>query len=260
MNKHAVKAANLRSKYIVDKYHYGISCNKCSNSYKEDIIKDFRSFCYTDICSDSDSLTEYLNNNVTDNFTSNCNTTITEIEDSVICNNIVTITDCNALYSGCTMNNFEDNATIYDKVITDEETIYFTLSSIIIGSKTHLSTDTLIEINPDNIVTKKINGNNFIMNIINYINNLKINGFILYPYFVSKDKITIETDSSINFTITTKANSDGDSLTRGVILTQDGLQSVQLTVGGTYTPVASLISPESTIFESGVICSQYSKC
>lgn len=257
MNKHAVKAANLRAAYIVDKYHYGVTCNKCSKEYIKYLVNDFTTFCYDTVCNDSklDKEIEALSSNRT----VSCNTVITEQTDSSSCSNIVSITDCGITYSGCIANNFEDNTTIYNKVVTDGETLIFTVSSIIVNNITYLSVDTKVQITPDNISTTKVNGNIFVTNIIDFINSLKIDNFRLIPYYVTRDQVIFETGST-SFSVTTKANLDGDSLTRGVIITDEGLQSVQLTVGSSYTPVASLTTPESNIFKAGITCSTYTKC
>lgn len=258
MNKHAVIAANLRAAYIIDKYHYGITCNKCSKEYTKYLVNDFSSFCYDTVC-DSSALDEKIAS-LSTNKTVTCNTTITDQTDITSCSNEVSIIDCGITYSGCVANNFEDNSTIYTNVVTNEETVYFTISSIIINDITYLNTDTKVEINPNSVAITKVNGHSFITNVIDFINSLKLDNFQLIPYYVTKDQIIFETGNTDTFSVTTKANLDGDSLTRGVIITEEGLQSVQLTVGSSYTPVGSLSSPESDIFETGVTCSTYTKC
>jgi len=56
MNLLAVKAAEERAKYIVDKYHYGIDCNACKYDYSEYAIKDFISQCFSICTTDEDVL------------------------------------------------------------------------------------------------------------------------------------------------------------------------------------------------------------
>lgn len=254
MNKNAVKAANLRAKYIIDKYQYGISCTKCSYKYKEYLIKDFRSFCYTDVCGDDLDLSDITNNKTLD-----CTLTSTEVTYET-CQTSPEFIDCDIVYTGCRVNNFEDNDSMYTSIVTNNDTLYFNLSAIVVDSTSYVSTDRLIEINSTNINIQKINGNNIIMNLFDYINSLDIPGFYVYPTYIDKDYVIIEADGASTFSITTEANEEGDSLVRGVIITEEGLQSVQLTVGAAYTPVASLSSPESEVFIAGVNCSNYSKC
>jgi len=86
MNLLAVKAAQDRAKYIVDKYHYGIECNQCKYDYTNPAMDDFISQCY-DICStDLNStlilpgFTEPVSEGTT--ISETCGTSITEVTTS----------------------------------------------------------------------------------------------------------------------------------------------------------------------------------
>lgn len=49
MNLKAVKAAELRAKYIIDKHHYGVECNTCDYNYAKWAMSDFVAQCF-DVC------------------------------------------------------------------------------------------------------------------------------------------------------------------------------------------------------------------
>lgn len=50
------KAAEERSKWIVDKYHYGVNCNTCKYEWKKYAILDFVSLCF-DVCTENVEVT-----------------------------------------------------------------------------------------------------------------------------------------------------------------------------------------------------------
>lgn len=59
MNLFAVKAAQERARYIIDKYHYGINCNSCKYDYEKYAVLDFVNQCF-DVCESIDDITSSI--------------------------------------------------------------------------------------------------------------------------------------------------------------------------------------------------------
>ena len=122
MNLIAVKAAELRAKYIVDKYHYGIECNKCNYDYTEAAMQDFISQCFS-ICETIDGITfTGSGDNITAEGdtssidTGNVDCTITVMEQPIPPCTKPTITNCKGLIT-IEVNNVE----LDDYIINETE-------------------------------------------------------------------------------------------------------------------------------------------
>ena len=224
MNSLAVKAAEKRAAYIIDKYQYGIECNTCNYNYKYYAMQSFISECF-DVC-ENPSVTTY-------NKTLDCSSTIEFIPYSE-CVSAIQILDCNQSYVTQETVSLEINSYLYYNVITLSGELYIEFSSIVVNGIEYLSGVRKIKLDSDTLITETIGSTtNYIMNIINELNSFNLPGFVFYPADGNKMKIQYPTGTT--WQIQTSANGDGSELTFGIRLTKTGVTGLQTSVGGAYS-------------------------
>lgn len=224
MNSLAVKAAEKRAAYIIDKYHYGIECNTCNYNYKYYTMQSFISECF-DVC-ENPSVT-------THDITLDCSSSIEAIpyDDCVSATQIL---DCNQSYLTQETISLEINSYLYNTIITLSGELYITFSSIIINGVEYLNGTRTIRLNENTVNIQNVGSTTYyITNIVDTLNSFNLPGFKFM--YSSGDKMKIEYPSGTTWQITTTANNNGSDITYGIRLTQSGTTGVQTVVAGAYS-------------------------
>lgn len=233
MNLIAVKAAELRAKYIVDKYHYGVNCNKCNYDYIEAAMQDFISQCYNVCVTIDDVKFEGVGTNVTsdspvdDSVSVDCSIIIAE--QSIPACTAPTITNCKGNIT-IEVNNVE----LDDYVVTETETNTNTLAFDI----HYLKLDgEYIVLNPEPLIISSatIDKNNYglFTNFVTYINTLQDK--VVFEVAQTKNRIRITYPEGSRLELKTNYSTLFSADTKGVIITHNGLQAVKETNTSLYT-------------------------
>lgn len=219
-----VKAAEERSKYIVDVYHYGIKCNKCTYDYEYYAMKDFVSLCYDVDCGDSFTTTSV-------DKTVNC-TSLVELIPEVECVPAARVIDCNQSYTTARTMALEINFYLYNTVVTLGGRLYFTFSSLIVNGVEYLDGPRTFTLHNENVTTKVIEGTTVITNLITWLNSFNLPDITFYVDKANRMKVRYPTGTT--FQISTACNTSGDDITYGLRITQAGVTGLEITLGGGY--------------------------
>jgi len=224
MNLLAAKAVEQRANYIRDKYIYGIDCNTCKYDYKYYAMQDYISDCY-DVC---ETPTVSIFNKSID-----CTGNSISFIDQTVCNNVNKILNCNYTFIKKKMITFEINSYLLNQINVLNNTLWFEFTNIIINGQTYLSSNRKFKLDSSNIDIITVNGNDYVKNIVNWLNSFNLPNFTFYPS--DPNKMIVEYPEQYTWQIDTTANSDGDDLIYGVKINEDGIVSIQVSVGGLYT-------------------------
>lgn len=220
----AVKAAEQLSKYIVDKYHYGIECKTCSYDYGYYMTMDFVSDCI-DVCTDDVTVTS-------PDVTIDCSGAVPSFIASTRCTPQGQILPCDVVYETREMQSFEINSYLYLEVVTNMNSVLFEFNSATVNGVSYLAATRYFSITPDNIVIQNVSGTNYIMNIINFLNSLQLPGFVFLPGNSGRTMRVIFPQGT-TWSITSTANSSGE-IVHGAVINQNGLSTLQLAVAAAY--------------------------
>lgn len=225
----AVKAAEQRSRYIVDKYHYGIQCSTCSYDYEYYAKLDFVSDCF-DVCSDDVSVTSL-------DTTLDCTGTTPVFIPIPDCEPAVEILDCNTTYITREIQAPETNTFLYSTVVTGDLSVRLEFDGVTVNGVTYLAGTRYLDITPSNVTTTTVGSITYVTNVITFLNSLLLPGIVFYPGTTNRT-MRVRYPSSTTFNISGVANADLDEGTHGATITQDGLVNLQLVPAG-----ATLTSP-----------------
>lgn len=223
----AVKAAEQRSKYIVDKYHYGVECGTCTYDYEYYTKLDFVSDCY-DVCSDNVSVSTY-------DTSLDCSGRSPVFVEEVPCTAAVGILDCNTPYVIREMQAFEDNAYLYSEVVTNGFPLIFEFDSAIVNGVEYLSGTRKFNLDSGTITTQTIGSLTYITNIITFLNSLHLPNITFYPG-TTKRTMKVRFPASYSWQIRSVANNDTTEWTHGAVIDQDGLSTLDQFGGGYTSP------------------------
>jgi len=231
MNLIAVKAAELRAKYIADKYHYGIECNKCNYDYEKAAMQDFISQCYS-VCVTIDGVKfEGTANSVTSD------EVVTESV-SLDCSIIITeqsIPPCTAP----TITNCKGNITIeVNNVELDDYITTQAASNTLAIDIAHLKLNgEYVLLDPEPLIINSLNldTNSFglFTNFVTYINSLQDK--VTFEVSNTKNRIRITYPEGSTLELKTNYSTLFSADTKGVIITHNGLQAVKETNTALYT-------------------------
>lgn len=247
----AVKAAEELSKYIVDKYHYGIECNTCQYKYAYYARLDFMSDCF-DVCDSDVTVTTY-------DTTIDCTGNSPVFVAGSPCQPTGKIIDCNEQYVIREMQAFEINSYLYSSIVTFEGELRFNFVSAVVNGTSYLSGLRTLDLNEDNMIIEPIGSLQYIRNIVDFLNSLELPNITFSPGSTGR---TMRVTFPINTTweIQADANSSLDDVTHGAKINQDGLVNVQFAAASSRTtpPYAGSIadywkSGYNTVF-SGYLC------
>lgn len=220
----AVKAAEELSRYIVDKYHYGIECNTCQYKYEYYSRLDLVSDCYS-VCADDVTVT-------THDVTIDCSGATPTFVSTVPCTPQAKILPCDVVYETREMQAFEINSYLYLEVVTSNNSVLFEFNSAVVNGTSYLGATRYFAITPDNVETQNVSGVNYIMNIINFLNSLQLPEFTFMPG-ASGRTMKVQFPQGTTWSVTSTANSSGE-LVHGATINQNGLSTLQLAVAGSY--------------------------
>lgn len=212
----AVKAAIELSKYIVDKYHYGIDCNTCSYKYAYYARMDFVSDCY-DVCVDDITVP-------TVDTTLDCSAGAPTFVEPAICTPATEILDCNQEYVIREMQAFEENSYLYTTVLAGYPLI-FEFNSAIVNGTEYLSGTRKFNLDTGTITTESVGSLTYVTNIITFLNSLNLPDITFYPGTTNRT-MKVRFPSSYTWQITSAANNDTAEWTHGVRINQNGLVSL----------------------------------
>lgn len=212
----AVKAAEQRSKYIVDKYHYGVECNTCSYDYEYYAKLDFVSDCF-DVCSDGVTITSL-------DTTIDCSGTTPVFVAVPDCIPAVEILDCNQQYVIREMQAFEENAYLTSMTAGGYELI-FEFNSAIVNGVEYLNGTRKFNLTDSSITTTMVGSLSYVTNIIKFLNGLRLPNITFYPGTTNRT-MRVRFPSSYSWQVTSVANNDTTEWTHGVKINQDGLVSL----------------------------------
>ena len=221
----AVKAAEELSKYIVDKYHYGIDCNTCKYKYAYYARLDFISDC-EDVCEEV-TVTTY-------DTTLDCSGRSPVFVASSICTPATEILDCNQDYVILEMQAFEDNAYLYSEVVTSGNPARFEFTGAVVNSVSYLSGTRYVDVTPANVETQVIGSVTYIMNIINFLNSLNLPNMVFYPGTTGRT-MKVRFPSTTTWQISSVSNSDLVAEPHGAQINQTGLINLETVTGGGYS-------------------------
>jgi len=233
MNLIAVKAAELRAKYIADKYHYGIECNKCNYDYEKAAMQDFISQCYS-VCITIDGVKfEGTTDSVTSDETSiestsiDCSIIITE--QSIPACTAPTITNCKGDIT-IEVNNVELDDYIVTETLSNGNTLVFDIAHLKLNGEYILLNPEPLIISPLTIVT---NSYGLFTNFVAYINSLQ--DAVVFEVSDTKNRIRITYPEGSTLELKTNYSTAFTADTKGVIITHNGLQAVKETNTSLYT-------------------------
>lgn len=214
----AAKAAEQRSKYIVDKYHYGVECNTCSYDYEYYAKLDFVSDCF-DVCSDDVTVTSL-------DSTLDCSGRTPTLVVVPPCEPAWEILDCNRIYTTREMQSFEINSWLYMETQVNENSVRMEFVSAIVNGVEYLSGTRYIDLTPDSTIVESHGSVEYIMNIVNFLNSLLLPGITFYPGSDTTMKVKFPEDTT--WQITADANAGLDEASHGAKISQTGLVDLQL--------------------------------
>lgn len=224
----AAKAAEQRSKYIVDKYHYGIECSTCSYDYEYYAKLDFISDC-EDVCTDD---VESLSIDSTLDCSGRTPVFI-EIPD---CVPATKIQDCNQVFITREIQAPETNTFLYSTVVTVGDSVRLEFDSVTVNAVSYLNLTRYVDITPDTVTTETVGSITYVTNIVTFLNSLNLPGITFSPGTTNRT-MRVQYPSGTTFEISGVANGDLDETSHGATINQDGLVDLQLTVGaGVVTP------------------------
>lgn len=238
MNSLAVKAAELRAKYITDKYYYGIECNKCDYGYKSYAINDFIQQCF-DIC-----IEEPVISSVDESY--NCTITIEYIP-APACEG-PTITNCEGLIT-IEVNNVELDQEVIDAVNVDGEAMAFDIKHLKLNGQYILLNPEPVTINSGNLDTTSYG---LFTNVVTYLNSLQDK--IIFSTSTTQNRLRIQYPAGASFELKTEFSTAFTHDTRGVIITHNGLQGVQTASGGAYQLIGGDWVPYYKVIETQTLC------
>lgn len=218
-----VKAAEERSKYIVDVFHYGVKCKTCRYDYKYYAMRDFVSLCYNVDCGDFTTTT--LDSE------KDCTSTV-EFIPYTDCVPASQILDCNTQYTLARTMALEINSYLLNRINVLGYDLYFTFSSLIVNGVEYLNGTRTYVLTPENVNTKVVEGVTVITNLVDYLNTFNLPNMLFY---VDKaDRMKVSYPSSYTWQISTLCNTTGADATYGLKVDQTGVIGVELTLGGGY--------------------------
>lgn len=247
----AVKAAEELSKYIVDKYHYGIECNTCQYKYAYYSRLDFISDCF-DVCEDGFTVTTY-------DTTIDCTGNSPVFVAGSPCQPSGKIIDCNQEYVTREMQAFEVNSYMYTQIVTLGGSLRFNFVSAVVNSTSYLSGSRFLDITPSNITTEAIGSLTYITNLVDYLNSFNLPDITFSPGSSGRT-MRVTFPASTTWEITANANGSLEDVTHGAKINQEGLVNVQFAAAGSRLspPYAGSINDNwkagyNTVF-SGYLC------
>lgn len=224
----SVKAAEQRSRYIVDKYHYGIQCGTCSYDYEYYAKLDFVSDCF-DVCSDDVTVT-------TLDSTVDCSGRTPVWVPIPDCVPAAEILDCNTAYLTREIQAPETNTFLYSTVVVGGFSVRLEFDGVTVNGVSYLAGTRYVDITPSSVTTEVIGSITYVTNIVTFLNSLLLPGIVFYPG-TSNRTMRIRYPSGTTFEISGVANADLDEGAHGATITQDGLIDLQLApAGGLSTP------------------------
>lgn len=222
----AVKAAEELSKYIVDKYHYGIECNTCQYKYAYYSRLDFVSDCF-DVCSDDVTVTSL-------DTTLDCSGLAPVFIEIPGCVPASEILDCNQTYVIREMQAFEENAYL-STIIAGAGTLVFEFDSAIVNGVEYLTGTRKFNLTESNITKETIGVLEYVTNIITFLNSLNLPNITFSPG-TTRRTMKVRFPLTYTWQVTSVANNDTTEWTHGVRINQDGIVSLDLFGAGYVVP------------------------
>ena len=219
----SVKAAEQRSRYIVDKYHYGIQCGTCNYDYEYYAKLDFVSDCF-DVCSD-DVIVTTLDSTV------DCSGRTPVWVPIPDCVPAAEILDCNTVYITRELQAPETNTFLYSTVVVGGFSVRLEFDGVTVNGVSYLAGTRYLDITSSNVTTQVIGSITYVTNIIAFLNSLLLPGIVFYSGTTNRT-MRVRYPQGTTFNISGVPNADLDEPAHGATITQDGIVDLELTSGG----------------------------